>query len=433
MFHHKTLKRNTLAIVAILALVSVNIVGPIFAGGKQVRAQIDSANLLELHNRERQKNNLPILRLNAELNASAATKAEAMLASNCWSHYCPDGKEPWDFFKNAGYAYVTAGENLAEGFATNAGVMTAWINSPSHLANIMNGKFTEVGFGFARGKYQGQDNNLIVVVHFGTPLISKFINANANSDVMAPELLAPQNNSHLNNPNLEVYGKTQAGSSVELQLNGKTTIVDANQGIFTYRYTNLPDNYYSLAATAIANNQRSLMSNSVEFTLDTVPDPITRNEISLQSVINELVINIAKPQVGEISVVVPQGEYKFNKVSDDLWQARVPSQAGSNELVFSNKDLAGNVSGVAYTVNDLPQDNWNILQIVGNPWQIINIVGIIVLAAVVLLDFRWWLKEHNDDKDSHAHHHYHLGVLTVLLIVVIISGFNGHILTGVSL
>jgi uncharacterized protein YkwD len=51
----------------------------------------------------------------------------------------------------AGYTGWTAlAENVAEGQPSVGAVMTTWMNSPGHRANIL-GRYTDVGFGQARG------------------------------------------------------------------------------------------------------------------------------------------------------------------------------------------------------------------------------------------------------------------------------------------
>jgi len=44
-----------------------------------------------------------------------------------------------------GYVWSRYGENIAAGYGTLASVMTGWLNSPGHCANIMNPNFKEVG------------------------------------------------------------------------------------------------------------------------------------------------------------------------------------------------------------------------------------------------------------------------------------------------
>jgi uncharacterized protein YkwD len=46
-----------------------------------------------------------------------------------------------------GYNWFAAGENIATGFATPASVMSGWMNSPDHRANILNPTYTDIGIG----------------------------------------------------------------------------------------------------------------------------------------------------------------------------------------------------------------------------------------------------------------------------------------------
>jgi uncharacterized protein YkwD len=131
-------------------------------------AELDMNSVAYLHNKERTQAGLNTLDLNSLLISSATNKADAMLESDCWDHYCPPGVSPWSFFNTVGYQYMHAGENLAEGFSDNTTLMRAWMNSPTHKANVLKTEYKEFGIGFATGTFQSQDNNTIAVVHFGT-------------------------------------------------------------------------------------------------------------------------------------------------------------------------------------------------------------------------------------------------------------------------
>ena len=64
-----------------------------------------------------------------------------MIAKNYWAHNAPDGASPWSFFKNVGYRYLYAGENLARDFGDSASVVNAWMNSPTHRDNLLSGRY----------------------------------------------------------------------------------------------------------------------------------------------------------------------------------------------------------------------------------------------------------------------------------------------------
>src|SRR5580700_8473836 len=98
-------------------------------------------------NAERSANGETALNLNSKLDAAAQAKADNMVALDYWSHDTPSGQPPWVFISNAGYDYVAAGENLAYGFDTSEDVLTAWMGSPEHRANILDSAYQDVGFG----------------------------------------------------------------------------------------------------------------------------------------------------------------------------------------------------------------------------------------------------------------------------------------------
>jgi uncharacterized protein YkwD len=86
-----------------------------------------------------------------DLDASTIDKNRDIVACNQFSHTaCGRTKTYW-FFKDGflpGGSYWQAGENLAWGTGSSASprsVMTAWVNSPDHLANILNPKFQAQG------------------------------------------------------------------------------------------------------------------------------------------------------------------------------------------------------------------------------------------------------------------------------------------------
>lgn len=124
--------------------------------------------LIALTNTNRNQNALPQLKTSPLLEKAAQEKANDMAAKGYFAHTSPDGKAPWYWIKNAGYSYVYAGENLAINFTDSDTAHTAWMNSPTHRANILNGKFTEIGIATANGVYKGRDT-VFVVQMFGKP------------------------------------------------------------------------------------------------------------------------------------------------------------------------------------------------------------------------------------------------------------------------
>lgn len=132
-------------------------------------SEITVQKVYEATNKQRQLAGLPSLRYNSTLSKSATSKAQDMFLNNYWAHNSPSGKTPWDFFKGAGYSYSLAGENLAKDFYDTDSMIKAWMESPTHKANIVNNRYQEIGIGVVNGILNGVKTTL-VVQHFATPL-----------------------------------------------------------------------------------------------------------------------------------------------------------------------------------------------------------------------------------------------------------------------
>ena len=153
-----------------ITLVSVNIPQNIFF------ADITKSVLENYVNQTRQSQGLTPLSENIKLDQAANLKAQNMVQNNYFDHTSPTGVTPWFWFLQAGYKYKYAGENLAIGFYDSQEVYNAWLNSPSHKANIMNPNYTEVGTAIIKG-YGGKDT-IIVVQEFASPLPTKIVQKN---------------------------------------------------------------------------------------------------------------------------------------------------------------------------------------------------------------------------------------------------------------
>ena len=121
-------------------------------------------------NKQRIGQNEKTLAESTKLDASAEVKAKDILARQYFEHTAPDGKTVSDLVSTQGYQYIKVGENLALGnFGGDTGVVTAWMNSPGHRANILDAAYTEMGVGVAYGMYEGHMVS-VAVQHFGRPL-----------------------------------------------------------------------------------------------------------------------------------------------------------------------------------------------------------------------------------------------------------------------
>lgn len=132
-----------------------------------------SAGLLDSTNAQRSANGVGTLISASKLTSAAQAKANDMVSRDYWSHQTPDGEQPWVFIANAGYQYLSAGENLAYGFSNSSATVTGWMNSPSHKANLLSTNFTEVGFGIANSpNFVASGPQTVVVAMYGKPQVA---------------------------------------------------------------------------------------------------------------------------------------------------------------------------------------------------------------------------------------------------------------------
>ena len=111
------------------------------------------AAVLCLINTERAQNGREPLKSDSRLEAAAQSHGKEMIALNYFDHVSPSGETPVERIRATGYipssevGYVL-GENLAWGtltLSTPEAIVKAWIASPEHLANILEGKYQETG------------------------------------------------------------------------------------------------------------------------------------------------------------------------------------------------------------------------------------------------------------------------------------------------
>ncbi len=91
-----------------------------------------------------------------------------MVDKNYFDHVSPAGVTPWYWFRQAGYKYAFAGENLAMDFWESQSVFDAWMQSPTHRANILNPNYTEMGLAVTAGDIQNHQA-AVAVLTFGAP------------------------------------------------------------------------------------------------------------------------------------------------------------------------------------------------------------------------------------------------------------------------
>lgn len=141
--------------------------------------------IVSMTNATRSSLNLNVLENNLVLQDAATKKVEDMLVNEYFAHISPEKKGLKYFLTGENYNYRVAGENLALGFSESQEVYNAWLNSPTHYANIIDPDYEEIGVAMIAGRYKGYDTTL-AAQYFGT-LKSAKNTAVLKEDVVFPE------------------------------------------------------------------------------------------------------------------------------------------------------------------------------------------------------------------------------------------------------
>lgn len=110
-----------------------------------------------LVNRERAAHGERSLRLNVRLDRAAETHTASMASGDYFEHFGPSGQTPLARMRAAGYISSShvgyeVGENIAWGtlgMATPRAIVSAWMRSPGHRANILDGRYRDTGIGIS--------------------------------------------------------------------------------------------------------------------------------------------------------------------------------------------------------------------------------------------------------------------------------------------
>ena len=86
------------------------------------------------------------------LDHAALAHAREMAAHSYLGHQARDGSMPAQRVMRVGYAWSAVAENVAAGQPSAEEVVTTWLESPGHCANLMNPRYTETGIAFAVDK-----------------------------------------------------------------------------------------------------------------------------------------------------------------------------------------------------------------------------------------------------------------------------------------
>lgn len=145
------------------------------SGGSSITVEqsaLSSAEIVKETNKQRVLNGLTELTTSSALSLSAKNKLDDMFKKQYFEHLSPTGEGVETIAEEAGYAFAIVGENLALGdFTSSSAIVTAWMNSPKHRANILYTEYEDIGIAVRYGKFEG-NNVWVAVQHFGKPISS---------------------------------------------------------------------------------------------------------------------------------------------------------------------------------------------------------------------------------------------------------------------
>ncbi|KAG1703238.1 hypothetical protein DVH05_008148 [Phytophthora capsici] len=105
--------------------------------------------MLNAVNKERASRGLPKLCAHRELQKAAQVHSADMARRNYLSHTGSDGSTASSRVRASGYRYTTVAENIAAGQSTVTKVMSSWMGSSGHRANLLSTKYKMFGCGYA--------------------------------------------------------------------------------------------------------------------------------------------------------------------------------------------------------------------------------------------------------------------------------------------
>lgn len=357
-FHPHIFRHHQLLTFALLFFIANYVVFPFLGinNSKASASSITSDELVNYANIERQKLGLTPVSVNAKLISAAKAKAQDMFSKQYWDHFGPNGETPWQFIKQYGYEYVTAGENLAKNFQVGKEVHEAWMNSPTHKANIINSNFRDIGIAVVPGTLQGE-NTILIVQMFGstdakttaitnsTQQQTKPQPTTAKKPIKAPQILEPQNISYTNKDSVTLKGTAEEGKSLIFYSNNKKIgELPRNGAAFTVNADIKEDNN-SLYLTAKDGSNESQPSNTVKVLLDKVNPDFKKVSINFESNDEKLLISLVSPeQLAAVSYSLGGLEGNFEK-NDGVFTLLLKIQeARDKNFEVTLTDLAENTS-----------------------------------------------------------------------------------------
>lgn len=258
-------------------------------------SDITVASVLEGVNNERSQRNIGTLRTDPRLTAAAAYKAQDIINRHYFSHTDPEGHYIWDKIIAEGYTpYSILGENLAINFSDTEGLMAAWMNSPTHRANILNTAYKDQGVGVALGNADAGQYSIAIANTFGAQPVTKTNTSASSSKPSAatsttPSPAAPSaptvptiNPKVVVQPvitngqvNLHISGIVSSDAvSVNASVNGQSSNLSINNGVFQGDLLLNKFSNYEQSSLVLGATNKAGQSSNLTVPLNNLPEPM---------------------------------------------------------------------------------------------------------------------------------------------------------------
>jgi uncharacterized protein YkwD len=119
----------------------------------QLELTAEESELINLINAERASHGLGPVRIYNVLMQVARAHSQDMIDRDFFDHVNPDGWGPRDRLDNAGYDWMTYGENIGAGYSSAELMSNGWMNSSGHRAIMLTTEFTEIGVAYVAGGF----------------------------------------------------------------------------------------------------------------------------------------------------------------------------------------------------------------------------------------------------------------------------------------
>jgi uncharacterized protein YkwD len=166
--------RTVAAVVVIAALFAGTLAAKtlLFGGASTVTPPtLIERNVLKLLNVQRAKYHLPVLHYDSTLAKYARAHTRDMLRNDYFQHDAPDGGQTYvermqPLLHAPGRNRLEENIEWASGSALASSLVSGWMHSPEHRANILNPQVHRSGQGITVGPFQGQVRATVATSEF---------------------------------------------------------------------------------------------------------------------------------------------------------------------------------------------------------------------------------------------------------------------------